>query len=439
MSAILTLTFGLVGLISIFAPWIGVVAAYLFAILNPQAIWFWHFEDIRPALFVTAPLMVGAFFGLLRGSLRFDAVRNARVAMLGGVVALCGISMALGPYANHEADGIRNATYVFDIQAKIVLLLIVASLTASSEKALTALAWMAVGCCAYLVYWANDTYLSRGWVIRLGGPTDPSGAGPYADENNFGAFFVASLPFVWHLAKEAPHKITRIALLLIVPFGWHAIFLTGSRGALLGMGVILLFITVRSGQRLYGALLILAFLVAFAYQAGDVMKERAAGIDDYTEDQSATGRLDSWKAAIGMMRAHPFTGVGPGAYVFAFRDFSDKQVLQAHNTYLQIGAEYGPLAAVFLLMAIGLSITSLYRRGNQLRGLRHHPQWKILYAINEATLTGLVGIFVCSLFLTLQLFGMLYFLLFMANAIDACIGRAIQSAPRASVAQADLR
>jgi O-antigen ligase len=195
------------------------------------------------------------------------------------------------------------------------------------------------------------------------------------------------------------------------------------------MAVVLIFIAARAGQRLYGALLILAFVLAFAYQAGDVMKDRAASIDDYNEDQSATGRLDSWKAAIGMMRAHPVTGVGPGAYVFAFRDFSDKQVLQAHNTYFQIGAEYGPLAAAFLLIAIALSISALHRRSKQLRLVRNEEKWKRLYAINEATLAGLVGIFVCSLFLTLQLFGILYFLLFMANSIDACIGRTLKSEP----------
>jgi probable O-glycosylation ligase (exosortase A-associated) len=378
---------------------------------------------------VTAPLLVGAFFAMLRGSLHLDAVRNMRVLMLTGVVALCGVSLLFGPYASQDTQGIRNADYVFDIQLKLVLLLIVASLTASSERPLTVLAWMAVVSCTYLVYWANETYLSRGWVLRLGGPTDPSGTGPYADENNFGAFFVACLPFVWYLAKETHNKLLRVALLLIIPFGWHAIFLTGSRGALLGMAVVLIFIAARAGQRLYGALLILAFVLAFAYQAGDVMKDRAASIDDYNEDQSATGRLDSWKAAIGMMRAHPVTGVGPGAYVFAFRDFSDKQVLQAHNTYFQIGAEYGPLAAAFLLIAIALSISALHRRSKQLRLVRNEEKWKRLYAINEATLAGLVGIFVCSLFLTLQLFGILYFLLFMANSIDACIGRTLKSEP----------
>jgi O-antigen ligase len=277
---------------------------------------------------------------------------------------------------------------------------------------------MVAGASAYLVYWANAAYLSMGWVYRLAGPSTPGGAGPYFDENNFAAFFVASLPFIWYMAFTLRQPALRAALWLIVPFGWHALFLTGSRGGLLGMAAVLGLIVMRSGQRRYGVLLIAAFIGAFVWQAGDTMKERTATLDDYREDDSASDRIVAWTAATRMMLANPLTGVGPGAFVKAFPSYSDGVVIQAHNTYFQIGAEYGPIAALALIGAIMSCLVVLYRRGQVLHRLPDSPDTRVLRAVNDATLTGLFGLVVCSMFLTLQLFEFLFFLIFLANAVE---------------------
>ncbi|MFZ4757224.1 MAG: O-antigen ligase family protein [Burkholderiaceae bacterium] len=435
MGSLFTLFFGLIGLSSLAVPWIGAVGAYLVAILNPQSVWHWHFQDFRPALFVTLPLLVGIGIAALRGQLDWRALGNLRAACIGILLLCCTVSALFGPFGQVSSESaIMTKWYILEITTKIVLLMAVATLCSTAERPLRAFGWMIAACCAYMTYWANHAYLSVGWVYRLAGPTTLDGSGPYVDENNFAAFFVATLPFIWYMAFTLKHKLLRAAIWLIVPFAWHAIFLTGSRGGLLGMAVVLGVIVMRSGQRHYGVLLIAAFIGAFVWQAGDTMKERAASIDDYRDDESATGRLDAWKAASKMMATHPLTGVGPGAFTRAFPSFSEAFPLQAHNTYFQIGAEYGPLAAIALLTAIAASLLTLYRRGNEIARLPPSPETALLKAINEATLTGLAGLLTCTMFLSLQVFEVLYFLIFLANATDVVIGRRLAAAAGAEAA-----
>jgi putative inorganic carbon (hco3(-)) transporter len=411
--------FALVGLVSLFLPWVGVVAAYFVALLHPQSVWHWHFEDFRPALFVTLPLLVGVVIMGLRGRLQWRALLSVRAACIGILLLCCALSALFAPYADatHET-AIQGKWYILEITSKIVLLMVIASLCVTETRPLRAIGWLVAGMSVFLIYWANAAYLAVGWVYRLAGPVTPGGSGPYYDENNFAAFFVASLPFIWYMAFTLKRPALRAALWLVVPFGWHALFLTGSRGGLLGMAAVLGLIVLRSGQRRYGVLLIAAFIGAFVWQAGDTMKERTATIDDYREDDSASDRIVAWSAATRMMLANPLTGVGPGAFVKAFPSYSDGTVIQAHNTYFQIGAEYGPIAAIALLGAIASCLFALYRRGQTWHRLHASPDVTVLRAVNDATLTGLFGLLVCSMFLTLQLFEFLFFLIFLANAVE---------------------
>lgn len=409
---------GGVAIVALGVPWIGVLAAYFIAIFNPQSVWWWHFDGLRPVYWVLLPTFAGMALAFARGSLHAGAIANVRTA---GILVLwtCSVvSLFFGPYAVRGAeDMVMDAGFVFGTQAKILLLMLVAGACITGKRHLVAIAVMLVACALYMIWWANARYLSGEFFQRLQGPSSLDGPGAYTDENDFAVFFVATMPFLWYLSFALRRRWMRWALWLTIPFGWHALFLTGSRGGLLGLGVVLAVIALRTRRRLLGALLIPAFAVAFVWQAGDTMKERAASIDDYSEDASASDRLAAWQAAMRMMIANPLTGVGPGAFVRAYVEHGDGRPLQAHNTYLQIGAEYGPLAAVALLGMIGSCLRGLRRQSAAL--LRADPAGAegFLRLLSEATLAALIGVVVCSMFLSLQLYELLYFLLFLANAV----------------------
>lgn len=420
-TALIILALALTAITALALPWVGVVASYFMAIFSPQTVWFWHFEDLRPVYWVLIPTVIGGAIAALRGHVRLAPLMNVRGACL-LVLWLCALcSLFFGPFAIRNSDlGLRDANFVFETQSKILLLFLIGGALLVREVHLKALVVVVVFSCLYLTYWANDIFLEVRFIRRLPGPTAPGGTGPYADENNFAAFFAATMPFLWYMSFYVRSRLLRLMLWLAIPFVWHALFLTASRGGLLSLAVVLAYIGLRSKQRFLGLSMIPAFVLAFVYQGGDEMKERAASLDDYAEDDSAASRLDAWAVALRMMNAYPFTGVGPGAFVRAFPHFAERNALQAHNTFFQIGAEYGPVAAIALLVSVLSCLAGLWAGNSRLLRLDKSESTRFLYLAGEATIAGLLGMLVSSLFLTFQLFELFYFMIFLANLIIYC-------------------
>ena len=411
-----------VGFTALFLPWVGIAGAYLIGILNPQSIWWWSFEGLRPVYWALLPAMIGVGLMGIRGRLRWEALANVRVLCLFAIWLTGMVSWWLAPYsltvAAEGENSTRAAAFIIENLTKIVALAVMAMLCVRTSKQLLAMAIVMLLSGLYLTWWVNDRYLFHGAWGRLGGPRALDGSGTYTDENLFGTLFVATFPFVWYAAITTRRHWLRFSLWLSVPFVWHGVFLTGSRGALLALGAAMLVIVVRMKRRSLGIALVVLFAIAFVWQAGDTMKNRAASIDEYSDDASATGRLDAWEAGAKMMAANPLTGVGPGAFLRAFPDFSDRHPLQAHNTFVQFGAEFGPLALVAIAVLLASCIVSLWRITSEGLSGSAGPVDPDLY-VREATLAAIVGVTVSAIFLSLQLFEVLYFLVFMSSALIA--------------------
>jgi O-antigen ligase len=136
------------------------------------------------------------------------------------------------------------------------------------------------------------------------------------------------------------------AVLLAVAFPWRRVL------AALGVGVILLG---------------LAFVVVTPLRLRAVSKIRHASEGDW--NAVLTGRLDGWRAALWMLRSHPLTGVGQGAFrpefvpaKLALMDRgatfyvgqSQGVFANAHNEILEVGADLGipGLAAIAWGLAV---------------------------------------------------------------------------------------
>jgi len=93
-----------------------------------------------------------------------------------------------------------------------------------------------------------------------------------------------------------------------------------------------------------------------------------------------TGRLDGWRAAVKMARAHPVNGVGHGAfeasYAAAKLELVDEgapflagqpraMFANAHNEVLEVAAEWGVPGLLALLWGIWVVVRQIRRRGNR--------------------------------------------------------------------------
>lgn len=402
---------------SIFVPWIGVVYAYLFVVLTPQAVWFWDFGGWRPEFWVLLLTCIGVAFGVLRQKFTPSILLSKRNGYMLGLWATIVLSYYFGPYTNvggpYRWD---NAPYALQTFNKIFVLYFIACLTIDTERKLKWIYFVLVGSSLYLIYWANRQYLTGHGFGRLAGPVGVNGAGIYQDQNNFAMMFVVAQSFLWFTGFAFRRSIFRWVFWLSIPFCWHAVFLTGSRGGLLGLGVTTFLIAIRSKQKKLGFALIPALIFVFLWQGGSIMKERAVKIDHYHHNASAEGRLESWRAGFRMMKAHPFTGVGLASYGPAFPQYSDQQPREAHDTLIQIAAESGVIAGGMYVLIVLTNVIVLWRNGNVLKRKNSESSVSLLL-INEATLIGFCGLIVCSIFLSLQRFEIFYLLSMMANTI----------------------
>ncbi len=115
------------------------------------------------------------------------------------------------------------------------------------------------------------------------------------------------------------------------------------------------------------------------------------------EEENGSDRLSSrtfiWKGTLEMIKAHPWTGVGPGNYDLIYPQFQPpgikRRFYEAHNDYLQFTAEMGVL---FIPLALWLVI-SLFKEGFKKLG---HPSRQTRW-ITLGSMGGIVAILVHSI------------------------------------------
>ena len=189
--------------------------------------------------------------------------------------------------------------------------------------------------------------------LLLFGPGDPRAAfgnrvrgfGTLHDPNDFGQFLlvcVALLGLFWK-----PQRTVRNVVLLGPPAAvllW-TIYLTFSRGALLGLGAVLFCALYRKKQR------VMAFTtVALALPVLFLL--RFTGGREIAIDGSTAGRLIAWGAGFSYAIRHPLFGVG-------FSRFTDINDLTAHNSFVLCFTELGLVGFFFWLALIVVSLSAL--------------------------------------------------------------------------------
>jgi O-antigen ligase len=82
---------------------------------------------------------------------------------------------------------------------------------------------------------------------------------------------------------------------------------------------------------------------------------------------SGTRRVPQWRVALGEVERHPWTGTGAGTFEqdWNARRPSSFKVRDAHNLYLEVLAELGPLGLATLVAFLGIPLVALARRGRE--------------------------------------------------------------------------
>lgn len=216
-------------------------------------------------------------------------------------------------------------------------------------------------------------------------PQGPMPASTFVNRNMFAEYLVCTLPISLFLISSSRNWPLRSLLAFSLGIQIAALFMTGTRSALLALGAIVLssilcaavfrayFLSLAwSMKGLIFCLLVLATATAGigilktsnpvliseygAVSAIDRAFSRAASLtkgDEYTQG-SFSVRWTLWETTGRMIAANPFGGVGAGAWEVAAplhqgRGSQVETDYYAHNEFLQLIAEYGMIGWLVLL------------------------------------------------------------------------------------------
>lgn len=391
------------------APWVGAIAYYCNALMIPNAVWPWVFDGIRVSYYVSLFTLLAFFWCMFSGKIQWTLLQDRQHIFVLLIWVSVIFSYNFNPYGNNLSDHIAfNSDYLLSNYNKLFLMYFVTTLLVNNERSLYFLALAMILTVVFYVYWGNKQYFSGMMEsVRLPGP-----GSIYKDENTFAVLLVTGCPFLYFFGQYCQKRMVRYFIWACIPFAWHVVFLTGSMGGFLGLGAATLFQVVNSRSRLLKVLMPVLLAVAFVSQGGSYLKEKAGlSVTDVQSVDTAQTRFDSWSTGLKMMADHPVTGVGLGNFVIAYPDYSYTRPFVAHNTTIQYAAETGALSAVLFLALVG---TFFYRYFKFTKIMNELGNSLINFVYHSAA-GGLVGFFICSLFLNLATYELFFYFLLLGG------------------------
>ena len=189
------------------------------------------------------------------------------------------------------------------------------------------------------------------------------GGSDFAEGNFLGTHFAMVLPFLGVLFMKGTNK-QRVFLVVAAVLIVNGIVLCRSRGVFLALvlGTVMAIYFAPKVWRSKIVMLVVVGLVGAFFLVDEGFIERMGNINpDITDleaqDDSATGRILAWKAAVAMAADHPL-GIGQGNFSRYVGDYQpDIPGKDTHNTYLRALAELG----VPGLLLLGAMIWNAFR------------------------------------------------------------------------------
>lgn len=231
----------------------------------------------------------------------------------------------------------------------------------------------------FIVNCVNTERRLRGvmWTIVIGGLIPAAGTirnylqgnivegrtswlGIFANPNEVAYSLVILVPVAAFLAAGLG-MLPRLALLGISMVYIAAIFVTFSRGGLVGLGaVVALYAWRKRSVWLLGTLVAVAVL---ALSLGGKYWSRGEDFSSLNGDVSFRQRLATSQAGLAMFADHPLLGVGLGCSVVAWplyapNDLYSRGALVTHNTVIQPLGETGILGFIPFALFVGFGIYS---------------------------------------------------------------------------------
>jgi probable O-glycosylation ligase (exosortase A-associated) len=390
--------------ICFFRPFFGILLWTLTSYLSPERFAFGFAHFLPVGYMIAIPTIAGMFF-----SKEFRLPPFTRETLLIGFLWAWFACTTLNVYSStllthHLPDTIAR----FEDVSKSLLMMLLAVIIIRSEDRFRWWYIVTAASFAFLGMKALRFGVVTAGEVRVYGPPNTE----LADNNAFGLALNMSLPMFLCLAANEPSRKVRVALYIAFVAALGGVFLSYSRGAMVGLVFVLITIAIQSRHRiraLLGIFVLGAVLLAIA-PTGWI--NRMSSIKTASkEDASAQQRFHSWEFARRLAYEFPILGGG-------FQTFTDPMFeryglsvlvegtqLGPHSIYFQMLAEHGFPGLFLFLTLIASCIWSAYRVKRAFR--RVDPDhWLVMYA--NMIIGSLIGYAASGAFLGLAYFGLFY-------------------------------
>jgi putative inorganic carbon (HCO3(-)) transporter len=393
--------------ICFFRPYFGALMWVWVSYFNPHRFTYGIAYDFPVSTVIAIPTLLGILF--------FRKL-NHRIFVRETVMLLVFWAWITLTYFNATrvplfADHIEDAHVMLVRVSKVLLMTFVLILVVTSKKKLDILFIVTALCFGALAIKGTLFGVRTDGGFRVWGPPDSF----VYDNNDLGLALNMSLPMMFYMIRETSSSRLRKILWTSFVCTILAVILTYSRGALMGLVVVLGVISMRSNRKiLAGALLIsFAFLVITFAPSG--WMDRMGNFAHGELDESAEGRLHAWRFAWELALQFPITGGGfetftPGLEARFTPQFS---FAGPHSIYFQTLGEQGFVGLGIYLSVLGGCFYSLWRMRRRVRGQPAFA-WVTNYSIMLETC--LIGYMVSGAFLPRAYFD-LWFQLAAATAL----------------------
>lgn len=325
---------------SFIRPWYGLLIYVCFAIIRPEALWFWSLGGGGGQF--SRIIAISLLLGWAINGFGTWNLGKARATVLSLVAYIVWSIVCSGFAANTEV-----ALGFVESMAKIVLPFLAGISLIQNAKQVRQLSWVILLSQGYVAFDMNQSY--------LGGfnPLGPQGPGGFAgmDNNCVAITMVTGAGLAFFMGMHEKVLWRKGLAFFCAALMAHVVMFSFSRGGMLSLIITgaASFILIDKQPKHF--LLLLVAVALGLRMAGPEVRERfyTTFADEEERDSSAQSRLDMWEDCVDVMISNPIVGVGPDHWPLIAHTYGWARGKEAHTLWLQIGAELGVPGLLFLL------------------------------------------------------------------------------------------
>lgn len=391
-------------------PYIGVLMWVWISVMNPHRL-SWGFAYSFPfAAIIAGVTLVGLFFTKDPKTLPRSPIAITLIVFT--------VWMAIG-----EPFAINPSTEMLSRVLKIMLMTGVTMMLIKTKRQIHLLLWVLAGSLGYYGIKGGIFTVVSGGSFRVWGPE-----GSFIEGNNEVALaLITIIPVFYYMFLTATNKWLRYGCAAAMVLCGLAALGSYSRGALLGIAAMAVFLWLKSPKKkMLGLIMALIIPAAVAFMP-DHWSARMDTIKEYKADDSAMGRINAWTMAFNLATDRPLAGGGFDIYdakTFARYAPVPTDIHAAHSLYFQALGEHGFVGlGLYLLLGV-----LTWRNGTRIiKAAKTRPELAWAGTLANMLQVSLIGFATGGAFLSLLYFDVPYYLMAVMVATSCIVDTTVKA------------